>query len=115
MELLSNNNICFHLSPTSSQLYSLQFDNSYINSWLVVDGDENGKFKIKTIFSPRIVSTGIDSAKITKQMQYNIIHIQQLHQTTLITSQGSDTVTSIFICNSSNFTPDENGLVFIGT
>ena len=37
---------------------------------------------------------------------------------TLITSQGSDTVTSIFKCDSPNTiksTPAENGLVFVGT
>ena len=45
MELF--NNIFFHLRPTSSHLYSLQVENCDSNSWLVVDEDDNGKFKIE--------------------------------------------------------------------
>ena len=37
--------IFFNLSPTSSHLHPLQVENSDSNSRLVVDEDDNGKFR----------------------------------------------------------------------
>ena len=39
--------ILFNFSPTSTHLYPLQVENCDSNSRLVVDEDENGKFKLE--------------------------------------------------------------------
>ena len=44
-----NNSFFFHLSPTSSHFYSLQVENCDSNSRLVVDEDDNGKFRIERV------------------------------------------------------------------
>ena len=36
----------FNISPTSSHLHPIQVENCDSNSWLVVDEEDNGKFKI---------------------------------------------------------------------
>ena len=41
--------IFFNFSPTSSHLYSLQVENCDSNSRLVVDEDDNGKFRLERI------------------------------------------------------------------
>ena len=43
----NNNNIFCHLSPTSSHLHPLQVENCDSNSRLVVDEDDNGKFRLE--------------------------------------------------------------------
>ena len=52
----------FAFSPTSNQLHSLQVENCDSNSWLVVDKDDNGKFRLErvtTVIGKR--DTAIDS------------------------------------------------------
>ena len=44
-----NNNIFFHLSPTSSHLHTLQVENCDSNSRLIVDEDDNGKFRLERV------------------------------------------------------------------
>ena len=39
--------IFYNFSPTSSHLYLLQVENCDSNSRLVVDEDDNGKFRVK--------------------------------------------------------------------
>ena len=39
--------IFFNFSPTLSHLHSLQVENCDSNSWLVVDEDDNGKFRFE--------------------------------------------------------------------
>ena len=39
----------FHLSPTSSHLPPLQIENCESNSRLVVDEDDNGKFRLERV------------------------------------------------------------------
>ena len=41
--------IFFNFSPTSTRLHPLQVENCYSNSRLVVDGDDNGKFRIERV------------------------------------------------------------------
>ena len=49
MELSDNNGIIFHLPSTSSHLQPLQVENCDSNSRLVVDEDDNGKFRIERV------------------------------------------------------------------
>ena len=44
-----NNSICFHLSPTASHFHPLQVENCDSNSRLVVDEDDNGKFRLERV------------------------------------------------------------------
>ena len=39
--------IFFNISPTSNHLHPLQVENCDSNSWLVVDEDDNGKFRLE--------------------------------------------------------------------
>ena len=41
--------IVFNFSPTSSYLHLLQIENCYSNSRLVVDKDDNGKFRFQRV------------------------------------------------------------------
>ena len=41
--------IFFNFSPTSSHLHPLQVKNCDSNSWLVVDEDDNGKFRLERV------------------------------------------------------------------
>ena len=41
--------IFFNFLPTSSHLHSLQVENCDSNSWLVVDEDDNGKFRLERV------------------------------------------------------------------
>ena len=41
--------IFFNFSPTSSHLHSLQVENCDSNSRLVVDEDDNGKFRLERV------------------------------------------------------------------
>ena len=41
--------IFFNLSPTSNHLYPLQAENCDSNSWLVVDKDDNAKFRLERV------------------------------------------------------------------
>ena len=41
--------IFFNFSPTSNHLHPLQVENCDSNSWLVVDEDDNGKFKLQRV------------------------------------------------------------------
>ena len=43
-----------YFSPTSSHLYPLQVENCDSNSRLVVDEDDNGKFRLKRVKCPAI-------------------------------------------------------------
>ena len=45
----NNNDIFFHLSLTSSHLHPLQVENCGSNSRLVMDEDDNGKFRLKRV------------------------------------------------------------------
>ena len=45
----NNDDIFFHLPPASSHLHSLQVGNCDSNSRLVVDGDDNGKFRLERV------------------------------------------------------------------
>ena len=46
--------IFFNFSPTSSHVHPLQIENWDSNSRLVVDEDDNGKFRLETfLFKPR--------------------------------------------------------------
>ena len=49
MELFLNNSIFFHLSPTLSHFHPLQVENCDSNSRLVVDEDDNDKFRLETV------------------------------------------------------------------
>ena len=49
LELFNNNNIFFHLSPTFSHFHLLQVENFDSNSRLVVDEDDNGKFRLEMV------------------------------------------------------------------
>ena len=49
MELFINNTIFFYLSPTPSQLHPLQAENCDSNSRLLVDVDDNGKFRFEKV------------------------------------------------------------------
>ena len=44
-----NSSLFFHLSPTSSHLHPLQVENCDSNSRLVMDEDDNGKFKLERV------------------------------------------------------------------
>ena len=56
MVLFNNNDkYFFHLPPTSSHLHPLQVENCDSNSRLVVDGDDNGKFRLE-----RVKSSGLN-------------------------------------------------------
>ena len=44
-----NNSIFFHFPPTSSHLHPLQGENCDSNSRLVVDEDDNGKFRLERV------------------------------------------------------------------
>ena len=50
---------CFHLSRTSSHLHPLQVENCDSNSRLVMDEDDNGKFRLERVYNTcqRVVST----------------------------------------------------------
>ena len=39
----------FNFSPTSNHLHPLQVENCDRNSWLVVDEDDNGKFRLERV------------------------------------------------------------------
>ena len=52
-----NNSICFHLSPTSSHFHPLQVENCGSNSRLVVDEDDNGKFRLERVDTVLICET----------------------------------------------------------
>ena len=41
--------VLFHISPTSSHLHPLQAENCDSNSRLVVDEDDNGKFRLERV------------------------------------------------------------------
>ena len=41
--------IPFTFSPTSSHFHPLQVENCGSNSWLVVDEDDNGKFRLERV------------------------------------------------------------------
>ena len=41
--------ICSNFSPTSGHLHPLQVENCDSNSRLVVDGDDNGKFRLERV------------------------------------------------------------------
>ena len=41
--------IFFNFSPTSNHLHQLQIDNCDSNSRLVVDEDDNGKFRLERV------------------------------------------------------------------
>ena len=43
--------IFFNFSPTSSQLHPLQVENCDSNSRLVVDEDDNGKFRVERVIA----------------------------------------------------------------
>ena len=45
MKLFINNNIVFHSPPTTIHLHPLLVENCDSNSRLVVDEDDNGKFR----------------------------------------------------------------------
>ena len=45
----NNNNTFFHLSPISSHLHPLQVENCDSNMRLVVDKDDNGKFRLQRV------------------------------------------------------------------
>ena len=47
--------IFFNLSPTSSHLHPLQVENCGSNSRLVVDEDENGKFRTERVKHVKVV------------------------------------------------------------
>ena len=49
VELINSNDIFFHSPPTSSHLHPVQVENCASNSRLVVDGDDNGKFRLERI------------------------------------------------------------------
>ena len=59
--------IFFTFSPTSSHLYQLQVKNSDSNSRLVVDEDDNGKFRLVRVNSTHLCSdvAGINEAVVT--------------------------------------------------
>ena len=46
--------IFFNLSPTSSHLHPLQVKNCNSNSWLVVDEDDNGEFRLERVKMSRV-------------------------------------------------------------
>ena len=48
-KLFNNNYIFFHLPPTSSHFHLLQVVNCDRNSRLVVDEDDNGKFRLERV------------------------------------------------------------------
>ena len=41
--------IFFNFSPTSNHFHPLQAENCDSNSWLVVDGDDDGKFRPENV------------------------------------------------------------------
>ena len=41
--------IFFNFSPTSNHLHPLQVENCYSNSRLVMDEDDNGKFRLERV------------------------------------------------------------------
>ena len=45
--------IFFNCSPTSNHLYPLQVENCDSNSRLVVDEDDNGKFRLERVKAPK--------------------------------------------------------------
>ena len=47
--------IFFNLPPTLNHLHSLQVENCDSNSRLVVDGDDNGKFRLERVKSSRCI------------------------------------------------------------
>ena len=47
--LFIDNNICFHLPPTSSHFHPLQVEKCDSNSRLVVNGDDNGKLRLEKV------------------------------------------------------------------
>ena len=47
--------VFFHLSPTTSHLHPLQAENCDTNSRLVVDKDENGKFRLERVNKEKII------------------------------------------------------------
>ena len=51
MELFKNNDIYIflHFPPTSSHLHPLQVENCDSNSRLVVDENDNGKFRLERV------------------------------------------------------------------
>ena len=49
LELFINNNIFFLLLPTSSHFHPLQDENCGSNSRLVVDENDNGKFRLERV------------------------------------------------------------------
>ena len=53
MQLFNNNDTVLHLPPTSSKLHSRQVENCDRNSRLVVDEDDNSKFRLDRINQSR--------------------------------------------------------------
>ena len=51
---LNNNDIFFHLPPTLSHLHPLQVENCDSNLRLVVDEDDNGKFRLERVKNSKI-------------------------------------------------------------
>ena len=73
MELVNNNIVCFYFSPISSHPHPLQVENCDSNSRLVVDEDDNGKFR------PERVKKQIKTTMLVLRAQrgniYNILHL----------------------------------------
>ena len=55
MELIKNNSTYFHLSPTLNHFYPLQVENCGSNSRLVVDENDNDKFRLQRVIAVPIV------------------------------------------------------------
>ena len=52
--------IFFNFSPTSSHIHPLQVENCDSNSRLVVDKDDNGKFRLERVEHPGFITVSLE-------------------------------------------------------
>ena len=61
MELFNDYMFFFHLPPITSHLHPLQVESCDSISWLVVDEDDNGKFRLGSVNGVKYIETGMST------------------------------------------------------
>ena len=89
-----NNDIFFHLPPTSSHPQPLQVENCGSNSRLVVDEDDNGKFRlerVKSYYMKGVIDEDIEFMVLLGSKSHFVQHRSRLkHPTTTHGIRTSD-------------------------
>ena len=89
----NNNNIFFHLPPTSNHLYLLQAKNCDSNSRLVVDEDDNSKFRLERVICSQVLAMALVSASIIVEGMVSVPSCQYYQGRAKISDIGGQEVT----------------------